>query len=109
MSNPFFGIGTGQTASLSRVHLESHNLFLQTLGENGIFSFLILLSIFWGYLRKSYVLRSDTLVFFVAGIAIIINANTVSYFDMRMFFSLYVLLNFYYLWHDNSRNIKSYE
>lgn len=109
MSNPLFGIGTGQTASVSRVHLESHNLFLQTLGENGIFSFLILLSIFWGYLRKSYALRSDTLVFLVAGIAIIINANTVSYFDMRMFFSLYVLLNFYYLWHDNSRNIKSYE
>lgn len=97
-SNPLFGVGTGQTPVISKYHLESHNLFLQTLGENGLFSFIILISLFWWYIREAYKLRFDCLVFFIAGIAVILNANTVSYFDMRVFFSLYVLLNYCYWW-----------
>lgn len=94
INNPFLGIGTGQTAYLSKHQLESHNLFLQTLGENGVISFIILLAMFWGYLRKAYNIRYQTRLYLIAGLAIILNANTVSYFDMRLFFSLYVLLNY---------------
>lgn len=101
MSNPLFGIGTGQTPIISKYQLESHNLFLQTLGENGLFSFFILVSLFWAYLRKAYKLRFDCIVFIIAGIAVILNANTVSYFDMRIFFSLYILLNYCDWWRRN--------
>lgn len=94
-SNPVFGIGTGQTASHSAFKLESHNLFLQTLGENGLLGFFILISIYYNYIKKSYVIKPVVPLFLIAGIAVFFNANTVSFFDMRTFVSLFVLLNFY--------------
>lgn len=97
-SNPIFGVGTGQTPIVSKYQLESHNLFLQTLGENGLFSFFILLALFWSYFKKAIVLRFDYSLYLICGIAIVLNANTVSYFDMRVFFSLFVLLNYDNRW-----------
>lgn len=108
LSNPLLGIGTGQTALYSKYRLESHNLFLQTLGENGIVSFAILIFIFYAYLKKSIKLRKEKMLYMVAGIGIFLNANTVSYFDLRVFFSLYVLLNFemYYRYFNVKNNFK---
>lgn len=101
--NPIFGVGTGQTAYISAYRLESHNLFLQTLGENGLFGFALLLSIFVNFFKKANAVKYYNRVFMIAGIALFFNANTVSYFDMRPFFSLFVLLNFYYYWLNQSR------
>lgn len=92
LSNPLFGIGTGQTAAKSFFHLESHNLYLQTLGENGIISFVILLNIFVKYLRTSFDYRHYHLAYFVGGLAVMINANTVSVFDLRTIFMFFILM-----------------
>ena len=97
-SNPIFGIGTGQTVYKSPFKLETHNLFLQTLGENGLFGFVVLIALFGHYLRKGYVIRHENRLFLIAGIAVFLNANTVSFFDLRLFFSLFVLLNYNYYW-----------
>lgn len=94
--NPFLGVGTGQTAYYSIYKLESHNLFLQTLGENGIFGFAVLFALFLVFVRRASFVKNKNPLFFFAIIAIMINANTVSYFDMRLIFSLFVLLNYYY-------------
>lgn len=93
-SNPIFGVGTGQTPYYSAYKLESHNLFLQSLGENGLFGFLLIIWIFGLYLIRSFQFRFVNNLFVIAGIAIFLNANTVSYFDLRTFFTLFVLLNY---------------
>lgn len=97
-SNPLFGIGTGQTATVSKYHLESHNLYLQILAENGFFSLLLIVIIFWKYLRITYRYKQSYLLYFVAGLAVMLNACSVSLFDMRLLFTLFLLfyLNYYY-------------
>lgn len=97
-SNPFLGIGTGQTATLSEYHLETHNVYLQSLAENGIFSLLLILIIFGKYLITTYKYRQNSVLYFAAGLAVMINACTVSMFDMRLLFTLFILfyLNQYY-------------
>lgn len=94
VSNPLFGVGTGQTRYFSQYGLESHNLFLQTLGENGIFSFIVLVSIFIIYFKRTFLLHKIYPLYIITGIAIALNSNTVSYFDMRVFFTLFVLANY---------------
>lgn len=98
LSNPLFGIGTGQTATVSSFHLESHNLYLQSLGENGFFSLLIILIIFGKYLITAFSFRQVDLLYFIAGLAFMINACTISVFDLRLMMTLFVLfyLNYSY-------------
>lgn len=101
ISNPIFGVGTGQTATVSAYKLESHNLFLQTLGENGIISFTVLISIFYGFLKKAYHYKIENLIYFVGGFGVMLNANTVSAFDLRTIFLFFILLNFDVYFNEN--------
>ena len=95
-NNPLFGVGTGQTRLYSATHRESHNLFLQTLGENGLLSFIVLIILFYYHLKKAIAFRREKIVYIVAIIAIMLNACTVSCFDMRVLITLFVLLNYEY-------------
>lgn len=93
-THPFFGIGTGQTALISIYHKETHNLFLQVFAENGIFNFIILIGIFGNELKKSLSLSDKKSLFAIAIFAVAVNSNTVSFFDMRVLFTLFVILNY---------------
>lgn len=50
-SNPLFGVGLGQGG---RVHLETHNTFMQVLMETGIVGFLLFCGVLWISLRRLY-------------------------------------------------------
>lgn len=94
LENPFLGIGAGQTPIVSRFKLEAHNLFLQTLGENGIVGFICLITIFAKSLRQAYACRKLEPVYFIALLSVFLNCNSVSAFDLRVIFSLIIIISY---------------
>lgn len=95
LNSPLLGIGAGQTPVVSKLKLEAHNLFLQTLGENGIFGFTFLALLFAKSIKRAYSIRMIQPMFFIGLIAVFINCNTVSAFDMRTILSFIIMMSFY--------------
>lgn len=93
-SNPIIGIGAGQTPIVSKFKLEAHNLFLQTLGENGIFGFVFLILLFVKSLKMAFSIRTKEPMFLIGLIAVLINCNTVSAFDLRTIMSFVIIISF---------------
>lgn len=91
--HPVFGIGLGQIRYYSSIHDVTHNSFIDILTEGGIFAFAAFLSMCAFYLVDSYRLfkKRGVSLFFVTGIAFIINMNTVTQYDYRIMLSLFML------------------
>lgn len=96
-SSPIIGIGAGQTPVVSKYKLEAHNLFLQTLGEDGIFGFVFIMLLFVKSLKMAFSLRTKEPMFLIGLIAVLINCNTVSAFDLRTILSFVIIISYFYV------------
>ena len=93
LSNPLFGIGTGQTPMYSPSHLGTHNLYLQILGENGILGFSVFLFIWLTALFRMKRYISVNSFYFYGFLGFSINLMTVHGCDLRI--PLFVIALFY--------------
>lgn len=101
VSHPLFGLGIGNVGSYdfyfgTGAGSETHNLFLQTLAEEGIFSFLILIYILGTMgLRLIHLSRRGSLTpqywIFTAFLSCLLNANIESTFFAPQFAPLFWL------------------
>ena len=91
--HPVLGIGLGQMRHYSVLHDVTHNSFLDILAEGGLFAFVVFVSICVLYLVDSYryYRKKGVSLFFVTGVAFIINMNSVSQYDYRILLSLFLL------------------
>ena len=92
-TNTIFGIGTGQSIELTKTHNDSHNTFLQILAENGIFVFFFFIYIWLDLLKKAINIDYS---YMIITIAIILNLNAITCFDMRIMSYLFILIYFKY-------------
>ena len=105
-SSPIIGIGAGQTPVVSKYKLEAHNLFLQTLGENGIFGFVFIMLLFVKSLKMAFSLRTKEPMFLIGLIAVLINCNTVSAFDLRTILSFVIIISYFYMVNRSEDHVK---
>lgn len=105
-SSPIIGIGAGQTPVVSKYKLEAHNLFLQTLGENGIFGFVFIMLLFVKSLKMAFSLRTKEPMFLIGLIAVLINCNTVSAFDLRTILSFVIIISYSYMVNRSEDHVK---
>ena len=105
-SSPIIGIGAGQTPVVSKYKLEAHNLFLQTLGENGFFGFVFIMLLFVKSLKMAFSLRTKEPMFLIGLIAVLINCNTVSAFDLRTILSFVIIISYFYMVNRSEDHVK---
>lgn len=91
--NPIIGIGTGQTPAYSSLHLGTHNLYLQILGENGLIGFSLFFFIWFAALKMMKKYSKYNGFYFYAFLGYSINQMTIHNFDLRI--PLLVVILFY--------------
>lgn len=94
--NPITGVGTGQMQRFTKTQQDTHNTFIQILGENGILGFVFFSLIYLCAIYYSYRIRKVNPVFFATLLGLIMNLNTVSLFDLRVVLTFIVLITVSY-------------
>lgn len=100
--NPVFGMGTGcypesffifKNSAINHFTIFAHNIFLQSLSENGLIGFFL----FWGFvillLKKSYKNKNEFYLFIIIFVILFHNFYSASFYNRIILFILFGFLS----------------